>query len=93
MQDYEALGSYLAAKKQAQKFAQERNRYLLNIRYEMERVLTRDDDFIATDFAAAKVQENLNKAAELHQNMLIAIAEANSQAEACGKPKLEILSK
>lgn len=93
MQDYEALASYLAAKEQAQKFAQERNRYLLNIRYEMERVLTRADDFIATDFDDAKVQENLNKAAEFHQNMLTAIAEANSQAEACGKPKLEIISK
>jgi len=93
MQDYEALNRYLAAKEQAQKFAQERNRYLLNIRYAMERVLAPKDDFIATDFDAANVQENLNKAAEIHQNMLIAVEEANSQAEACGKPKLEIFSK
>ena len=93
MQDYEALDRYLAAKEQAQKFAQERNRYLLNIRYAMERVLTRADDFIAADFDADKVQENLNKAIELDQNMLTAIDEANSQSDACGKPKLEILSK
>lgn len=91
MGNFEALGRYITAREQAEKFARERNNALRKLSGMVQSADgSASSNLIAYDFDVAKAQELLNQAAELNQNLHVAVAEANKHAEACGKPKLEI---
>jgi hypothetical protein len=88
-EDYEALGRYTSAKEAAERFALERNVYLRKLGglasmagtpVESERIAHRLDE--------AEARGYLEKAIDLNRNMLLAIQEANSYADACKKRKL-----
>lgn len=91
MENYEALGRYIAAKEQAEKFTQERQTALARLASLIGTAMgSSSSSYLATDFNVQAAQELLTKVGEAHQNMLVAMQEANNHAEACGKPKLQI---
>jgi len=91
MENYEALGRYITAKEQAEKFKRDRDMHLHNLGTCAARATkSSSSGYIATDFDVQAAQELLNKAGESHQNLVTAIHEANQYAEACNKPKLQM---
>lgn len=90
-ENYEALGRYIAAKEQAERFAIDRDSHLRTIYALAGRVLANlGNDFLANSCNPVEIQESLDKAIEANQNMLAAVNEANTQASACGKRPIEI---
>lgn len=93
MENYEALGRYIAAKEQAESFHIERDKLLGQIKALCENSISRkvdaSDYFEAKDFEAAKVEELLKTASEAHRNMVTAIEEANRYAKECNKSELK----
>lgn len=91
MQDYEALGRYVTAEEVARKLARERDKKLAELARMIGIVTgTHSSSYLAQDFDAIQAQQLLSEVAELHQNMLAAVNDANSYADACGRPKLQI---
>ncbi len=93
MEDFEALGRYVAASEKAAEFRIERNKCAQAIVTATSRILGGTcSTYFAATFDAAKIQELLDKAAGAEQNMRTAIIEANIHAEACNRPKLKLHS-
>lgn len=91
MQNYEALGRYVTAEEVARKLARERDKKLAELAQMISIVIgTRSNSYLAQDFDATQAQQLLSEIAELHQNMLAAINEANIHADNCGRSKLQI---
>jgi len=71
MENFEALGRYVTAKEQAEKFLRDRGNYLS----EAKRLVDQSIGSIsgvtfAYDFDPSSILEAVNKAAEAHQNMV-----------------------
>ena len=91
MENFEALGRYITAKEQAEKFAQERNKYLTQAKTLIDKSSQGYSGLtLAYEFDAAPVLDLINKATEADKNLHLAVDEANRQADLCGKHKLNI---
>jgi hypothetical protein len=91
MENFEALGRYVTAKEQAEKFLRERASHLaIAKRLIEESTGSISGVTFAYDFDPTAILEAVNKAAEAHQNMIAAVDEANRQADQCAKSKLKI---
>ena|SRR5258708_31218270 len=95
--NYDAIGRYVSLVESAKTKARERNSRLskaADIIGKSTRSSMRmggfPDLFSAYDFDPQPIQEEINKAIEAHQELLALVNEANTQAELCGRPKLEI---
>lgn len=91
MENFEALGRYVTAKEQAEKFLRDRGNHLSAAKRFIEQSMSSISGVtFAYDFDSSSILDAVSKAAEAHQNMVAAVDEANRQAEQCGKPKLKI---
>lgn len=91
MENFEALGRYVTAKEQAEKFLRDRSSRLSEAKRLVEQSMGSISGVtFAYDFDPSLILDAVNKAAEAHQGMMAAVDEANRQAEQCNKPKLKI---
>lgn len=89
--DYEALGRYTAAAEAMGKAARERNMALA----ELGRLVRRTIDVNmsgaeAMDFNPGQARELLEKATVAHHDLARAVVDANSCAQAAGKPEVRL---
>lgn len=91
MENYEALGRFVANKERAMAQTITRNNFLQDLMRMIQ--VTREaasSNAIAMDFDFIKAQELLKKTSDAHSEILKAVAEANSVADACGNQRLVI---
>ncbi|MCK6469398.1 MAG: hypothetical protein L6Q53_14560 [Candidatus Brocadia sinica] len=91
MENYEALGRFVANKEKAKAQAITRNNALQDLMRMIQ--ITREaegSNTIAMDFDFTKALEILKKASDAHGDLLKAVAEANLVAHACGNQQLVI---
>ena len=94
MENYEALGRYVAAKEQADRFKDVRNNLLLQLKQQAERAGGQSGStYPRTEFDAQKAREIVNQIDEAQRNLFTAIQEANLHADDCKKPKIEPFSR
>jgi hypothetical protein len=90
MDKFEALGRYVDASERAGTHQMHRHNALGDLYRYVSDVVSGTVNCFAYNFDVAKAQDLLNRIADLNQKMTEAVDEANSFAEASGKPKLEI---
>jgi hypothetical protein len=91
MENFEALGRYITAKEQAEKFARERNDLLKKAKDLIDRSSQGYSGVtLAYEFDPTPILDLLSKATETDKNLRLAVDEANRQADLCGKHKLSI---
>ena len=91
MENYEALGKYVAHKEKAMSLAIARNNALKDLIYLVKMSLDAEtSSMIAVDLNFARAKELLEKAADAHNSMVKAVAETNAAADGCGHTKLMI---
>lgn len=91
MENYEALGKYVAHREKAMGMAITRNNALKDLVYLVKMSLDAEtSSMIAVDLDFAKADGLLKKAADAHAGMVKAVAETNAAADGCGHPKLMV---
>ena len=91
MENFEALGRYVAHKEEALRFAGMRNNILKDLVHQIRMSLDAETaHMIAVDLNFARAEELLKKASDAHCAMIRAVAETNAAADACGHPKLAV---
>lgn len=89
-QNFEALGRYTAAIELANKFLTQRTKALSELSMLLQGAREGSGLVIAHAFDSLKAQELLDAVKVANQNLIMAVDEANTYADACGKPKREI---
>lgn len=92
VQDFDAIGRYVVASEQARNFAHERDLLLGQLQHQIQMTLGTKTGNIAVAFDMAKAEDILKRVKDLNRNLAIAVQEANLQADACDRPKLELWS-
>lgn len=92
MTDYDALGRYTHARDEAERARAERRRSLFELAALIRPAAEADSGgYFAFGFNSERAEQLLAEAADAHARMTAAIAEANAQAERCGRARLKVL--